>query len=236
MGLPVLSIRPRHLKSLYYGVLYTSVVIVTLLNMGGSVYLFFSPAGVLWRALLDYLSAFPPAKWLLYLILVLVYFGMLSFLMFQAAARLELAMLKPDITLRDTLITLNVVFAPWLDVLKNIRAGGWPQVHLERIILFYVGAGLIAATLSFIWSLDEGDGFRIKLGVVLLLLFALGFGVFYAGLWVSGGMGDTRSAVVWHVIMAITGHGAYLDTKRANEAEGDFTVETADEDSPEGDE
>jgi len=75
MGIPAFNVNPKHVKSLCYGALYTSVVVVTVFNLGGAAYLFFSPAGVLWRNLLDALSAFPPAKRFLYPLLVLIYFG-----------------------------------------------------------------------------------------------------------------------------------------------------------------
>jgi hypothetical protein len=160
--------------------------------------LFYGPyAGVLVTKIRDFCYRHQPLSLIYLVIFLIIMFILFSAMLFPTAVKLD----KSRETWKDFYSTAMLAFGPWIDVLLKVIHNNFSIVNVDRVCLLYLGVGVFAMVFASIKS----PGTAIISGIAFL-----GFLPYYIGLWISGGMGNTKDIIIWHATMA---YMAYLSYK-----------------------
>ena len=96
---------------------------------------------------------------------------------------------------------------PWLDFLIMSLSKGFSMINLDRVAIQYLGIGTIALFLVGI----SGKALSPRGALIVSFAVMIGFVIFYAGLWMVGGMGNIFDILVWHGVMLYAGFAAFQE-------------------------
>lgn len=198
------------------------VVIWIILVLGLVGYLFFSPAAIILHQVSAALSSVAIVKWVLWWpICIAAFFVLVTFAVFRANFHLDDVMGEDHPGWVPWVQMIEMMFLPWTGaIVYFLRGDKFTIVGLRLVMLNLAGPAFLFAVSYFIllivnpasdlFKLFELDDNRIA-KIIVLAIAVVFYMVFYAGMWLSGSMGDTFDQVTWHILAVIGGIGTWYD-------------------------
>ncbi len=169
------------------------------------IYLVFaSDSRIILKNALDFGFRYQPLGILFFIILLCWFFILASAALFPFAVRSDA---RKTYGIRHLYSMAAMGLGPWIDVLVISLKDGFSAVNIDRVGVLYLGTGTIAMMLAAL----SGRAISTKGALIIASVALSGFAVFYAGLWVVGGMGSLINILVWHGIMLYSGFSAFRE-------------------------
>lgn len=180
-------------------------------------YLFFSPAAVILDQISSALSFLPPVKWIFWWPVCIAAFFVLGVCaLLRAGFRLDELQSEDDPGWYAWGQVIEMMFLPWIEALGfYLRGGEFSVMGLRLVMLNLAGPAFLFAVpyaiLVAVWNPDSDSLNERVAKIVILGIAAAFYSAFYAGLWLSGNMGDEFEQLSWHVVAVISGIGTWRD-------------------------
>ncbi len=198
------------------------LLITVIVDMAGLIYFMIaSPSARLAYQLLSPLWDIPVINWLMGAVFFAGGFILLTAMILPVDFKIELE--RPSNRFKYILGLLLMSMGPWLDMLVQWWLYGFNLLELDRTTLMLVGIGIIPMVLATIadMTLSRKAAIVVTVSAVSLWLF------YYAGLWMSGAMGNLFQALLWHFFMVFSGLASFNNWRLSmNEREPEDTKKT----------